>query len=116
MSEKSVAILHIYGARTIFLLFCYHQDTKSESRDIEICVAGPIFPQGKNTKGSIVKWYPYPKIWANNIVAIIHIYGSRANFLLLYDNQDTESVSLEIEIGVYGQISTQKNIKGSMGK
>ena len=30
MEEKYVAILHIYRARSIFLLFCVHQDTESE--------------------------------------------------------------------------------------
>ena len=30
--EKFVAIINIYGARAIFLLFCDNQDTESESR------------------------------------------------------------------------------------
>ena len=30
MEEKYAAILHIYGARAISLLFCVHQDTESE--------------------------------------------------------------------------------------
>ena len=30
MGEKNVAILPIYGASDIFLLFCDHQDTESE--------------------------------------------------------------------------------------
>ena len=29
--EKKLAILHIYGARAVFLLFCDHQDIRSES-------------------------------------------------------------------------------------
>ena len=37
-------------------------------------------------------------------------------FLLLYDNQDTESESRSMEIGVSPPISTQKNINGSIGK
>ena len=33
--EKNiVAIIRIYGARAIFLLFCYHQDTESKSSEI----------------------------------------------------------------------------------
>ena len=40
--ENIVVILHINGARDIFLLFFDHQDTESESREMEICVAGPI--------------------------------------------------------------------------
>ena len=33
---KVVVILHIYGARAIFLLFCNNQDTESGSQEIEI--------------------------------------------------------------------------------
>ena len=43
MGEIIVVILHFYGAIAIFLLFCDNQDTESESREIEISVAGPIF-------------------------------------------------------------------------
>ena len=40
-----MSIPHIYGARAVLLLFCDHQDTESESCEIEIGVAGPIFTQ-----------------------------------------------------------------------
>ena len=46
-------ILHIYGARAIFLLFCNHQDTESESREMEIGVAGLIFTNKNDIKGSM---------------------------------------------------------------
>ena len=36
-------ILHIYGARVIILRFFNHQDTESESQEMEIGEAGPIF-------------------------------------------------------------------------
>ena len=29
-----VAVMKIYGARAIFLIFCYYQDTKSKSQEI----------------------------------------------------------------------------------
>ena len=45
-----VVILHIYGARSIFLIFYDHQDTESEQPEIEIGVAGPIFAQKKISK------------------------------------------------------------------
>ena len=32
MDAKIVAILHIYGARAIIILFCDNQDTKYDSR------------------------------------------------------------------------------------
>ena len=48
--REVVVILNIYGAKANFLLFCDHQDTESESREIEIVVLGLIFPQ-KNIKG-----------------------------------------------------------------
>ena len=39
--------------------------------------------------------YPHPTKWEEHILAILHIYGARAIFLLLYENQDTESESQE---------------------
>ena len=42
MGENIVAIIHIYGAIAIFLLFCDYQETESWSCEIEIGVAGPI--------------------------------------------------------------------------
>ena len=42
-------------------------------------------------------------------MAIIHIYGARATFLLFYDNQGTESGPREIKIGVAGPIFTIKH-------
>ena len=35
IGENTVAIIHIYGARAIILLFCDHQDTESESKEIK---------------------------------------------------------------------------------
>ena len=49
------------------------------------------------------------------MVAIIHIYGPRPHFLLCYDNQDTESKSEDMEVGVGRPLFTKKNIKISMG-
>ena len=37
-----VVIIHTYGARSIFILLCYHRDTESESCEIKIGVSGPI--------------------------------------------------------------------------
>ena len=38
--EKNIVVLiHIYGARSIFLLFCDHQDTESESRKTETSIS-----------------------------------------------------------------------------
>ena len=47
-------VVHIYGARAIFLLFYDNQDTESESRGIEMGEPRPIFIH-KNNKGSIEK-------------------------------------------------------------
>ena len=38
-----MAILHIYGARSIFLLFHDHQDTKYEACEIEMSISQPIY-------------------------------------------------------------------------
>ena len=40
--------IHIYGDGSIFLLFCYHQDTEFESQEMEIGVAEPIFQPEKH--------------------------------------------------------------------
>ena len=62
-------ILHIYGAKANFLLFCDHQDTESESREIEIVVIGLIFTQ-KISKD----------LWENDIHT--SQYGSKLLFQL----------------------------------
>ena len=49
-------------------------------------------------------------------MAIIRCYGARAIFLLLNDDQDTESQSQEIKIDVSGPIFTHKNIKASIAQ
>ena len=49
-------------------------------------------------------------------VVILHVYGALVIFILFYDDQDTESGSREMKIGVSGQIFTQKNVKVSLGK
>ena len=40
-----MSIIHIYGDRTIFLLFFDHQDTEYEYQQMDIGVAGPILTQ-----------------------------------------------------------------------
>ena len=54
-----VVILNIYGALSILLLFCNHQDTESEAQEITTGVAGPILAQ-KNTKIPMGQLYQYP--------------------------------------------------------
>ena len=51
------------------------------------------------------------------IILIVRICGARAILILFYDNQDTESESLEIEMILAGPIFTHKNIsKAPWGK
>ena len=52
-----VVFLHIYEARAIFLLFSNHRNNESESPEMEIGVAGPIFNQETIKKD----------LWDNNI-------------------------------------------------
>ena len=47
MGGNIVVVLHIDGALDMFLVYCDHQDTKSESRYVEIGVDGPILSQKK---------------------------------------------------------------------
>ena len=51
--ENIMAIIHISGDSAIVLLFCDHQDTEYESREINIREPGPIFIQ----KISKPLWY-----------------------------------------------------------
>ena len=82
-------MIHIYGARAIFLLFYDNQNTESKSRAMGIGVAIPIFTQ-KNVKVPIGKRYPYSTSGEKNIVVVLHIYGARSIFLLFFDHQETE--------------------------
>ena len=54
--------------------------------------------------------YTYSTRWEKNIVEILHIYGAGFILLLIYDHQDTESESREIEIIINQQLFIHKNI------
>ena len=82
--------MYIYGSRDIVLLFCDHQDTESESCEIEISISQPIFTHKKVSK------YLWDKDIhtlqdGRKILVVINIYESRGIFLLFCDNQDTKS-------------------------
>ena len=89
LEKNIVAILHIYGASAILLLFCDNIDAKSESQRIKIGVAETIFTQ-KTSKWFVGQKYPYSTRWEQDIIGSLHIYGSCAIILLFCDNQDTE--------------------------
>ena len=60
--EKNiVVVLHNFGARAIFLLFCDHQDTDSESCEIKMSISEPIFTHKKISKA----------LWDNSIHTIL---------------------------------------------
>ena len=50
MGENIAAIIHYYGYRAILLLFCVHQDTESEQREIKISVYQPILTKKKKQR------------------------------------------------------------------
>ena len=54
MGVNIVAIIHIYQASHFFYYFIDRIDTESESQEMEIGVAGPIFTQ-KNIKVTMGK-------------------------------------------------------------
>ena len=88
--EKNiVVIIHIYGAIAIFLLFCVHKDTGSESCEIEISVTGPIFAQKKIVKALWDSDIYTLKMGENNVI-FLRINGTITIFLLFCDHQDTE--------------------------
>ena len=76
-----MVVLRIYGARAIFLLFYDDQDAELESNEMEIGLSGSISIQ-KNISISMEQFYPQSTTWDQNIVAIIHIYGDRAIYIL----------------------------------
>ena len=78
--QNIVVVLHIYGDRAIFLLFCDYQDTKSEWHKIEMSISQPIFTHLKHIKGYMGYQYPYHTRWKKHIVVIFHIYEDRAIF------------------------------------
>ena len=78
-----------------FSFLCVHQDTVSESQEMKIGVARPIFTH-INIKGSMGQRYIHSKIWEENVVAILHLYGAKAISLILRDHQETESEFCEI--------------------
>ena len=83
--------LHNYGARAIFLLFCDHTDTESESREIQMSISQPIFT---NTNISKALWdndINTVQDGRKNVVIVFNIYGALAISLLFCDYQDTES-------------------------
>ena len=92
--ENIVVSLHIYEARTIFLLI---YDFLSWPRHW-IWVIGNINEHVSNNihtykyiKDSMRQLYPYSTKREENIVAILHIDGAKAIFLLFYDDRDTGS-------------------------
>ena len=87
-------IIHISGARDIFLLFCEHQDTEYEWKEMDILIAVQILNQEK-IKASMRKIYLYSTIWEGNTEVILHIYGARAVFLLFCVHQYTHSEQQE---------------------
>ena len=98
--EKNiVVIIHIYGAIAIFLLFCVHKDTGSESCEIEISVTGPIFAQKKIVKALWDSDIYTLKMGENNVI-FLRINGTITIFLLFCDHQDTGSESCEIEMSI----------------
>ena len=68
-----VVILHIHGAVAIFILFCDHKDTESESCEMDIGVTGPIFPKKMTSKDLWDVIYILYKM-GENILVILHIY------------------------------------------
>ena len=100
--KNIVAILHIYWARAIFLLFYDNRlylflinslnITFWSSEFVRTCFSVYLLNitfQSSSYKETIIlmgKWYPHQTILEKHIVAILHIYGARAILLLLYDN------------------------------
>ena len=46
MGEKYCGSSSYFDYRSVFMVFCDHQDTESESHEIEMSMSQPIFTQG----------------------------------------------------------------------
>ena len=70
-----MVILHIYGAKTIFLLFCVHQYTESKNLEGEIGIARLIYINKKYQRiyGTMISILY--KMDEKNIVVFLHIYA-----------------------------------------
>ena len=91
MEREIVVVLHIYGALAIFLQFCGHQDIESESREMEIGVAGTISTEKKHQRfyGTMISiLYTIGEMFYDNYS---YTSGARPIFLLFCDDQETES-------------------------
>ena len=84
-----MVINHIYIARAISLLFWYHQDTESESCEMELSTSKPLFSH-KNIKGFIRQGYQYSTRLVKIIVVFLRVYESLPIFPLFCAHQDTE--------------------------
>ena len=67
-------ILHIYRARSNYLLFCDHQDTEFESCEIEMSISQPIFTHKNDIKASTGQYYLYSTKREQNIVLVFRIF------------------------------------------
>ena len=104
-----VIIILIYVALAMFLLFCDHQNTESESLDIEIGVATPIFTHKvyQRLYGTMISiLYNMGAKYCGNCS---YIYGARNISLLILDCQYTKSDGCEIEMSIYQPICINEN-------
>ena len=96
-----VIIILIYVALAMFLLFCDHQNTESESIDIEIGVATPIFTHKvyQRLYGTMICiLYNMGAKYCGNYS---YIYGDRNISILIFDCQYIECDECEIEMSIY---------------
>ena len=86
--EIIVVIIHVYGAKTILLLFCVHQGTKYVHWEIEICVARSIFNKKKqNLYGKPIS--TFYKMGGGNCGIYSYLWRY-SYFLLICDQQYIE--------------------------
>ena len=78
-----MAMVHIYGARAISLIFSNHQDAQSESQEMEMSTSQPIFTHKKISKALWDNGIHTLQYW-RNIVVIVNIYGASAILVLFY--------------------------------
>ena len=102
-----MAILHIYGAKAILLLFYDDQETEKEKWEIQmstskLILTHEIYQRLHLTMISILYWM------VENTVVIIRIYGAKAILLLFYDDQETEKEKWEIQMSTSKLILTHE--------
>ena len=114
--QKIVEILHIYGGRAISLLFCDHQDTQSESCEIEMNISQPIFAHKKISKTIWYKDIHTLQDWRKYCGNSSYLWSFSHCSTILWSPRHWIWVMRNGDWCIWTNINTEENTKVYMGK